>query len=200
MALVYDELMGSVKAILTAFEYKNSGKFGTDSEMDDEVEFWLDPELVVFESSPDEEDVLASTYEDLLDDVAEDDPVLSKEIVQTYLSTTDLILVVGSDSEDLTEIRIGTVDRSTGVALVNAHLPTDPKILEERAAIATTNTGGDKDVPCDYAYQLITGKNSKLTQTQKAASFRRLSNFMTAIDTHILSYYLGTNVEIREDL
>lgn len=201
-AALYDDLFCAVQSSLTACAYQRAGKAGSDEEMDDEVDFWLDPETVVFETSPLEEEVYAATYESIKDGSENLAKLISPELIRTYLSTRDfsVIFSVDDDNEDDLMIMVAAVDRSTGVALIKSGNLVDTVSLEKAGNIAKANSASEGMSPYEYCYQFVRQKDSTVSEVQQANSQRRLTALLTEIDTHVLSTYLGKEVQVREDL
>ena len=201
MSSVYDDLFNAVRSSLEACAYKRSGLTGSDLEMDEEVDFWLDPETVIFETSPSEDDVYAATYDDLKKGREKLAELVSEELINTYLSTRDFSVIFAVDDDDDKEtILVGAVDRSTGIALLKADNLLDETALEQASKIARSNTGTSEIVPCDYSYRLVKEQGDHIPEAQQANSQRRLTALLSEIDLHVLGRYIGTEVQVREDL
>ena len=201
MSAIYDDLFYAVRSSLEACAYKRSGKAGTDEEMDEEVEFWLDPETVIFETSPLEEDIYAATYESLKNGREKLSELVSEELINTYLSTRDFSVIFAvDDTEDQETILVGAVDRSTGVAMLKAENLIDEKSLEQASRIAKSNTGSNSMSPFNYNYRVVKQRDSSLPEVQQANSQRRLIALLSEIDLHVLGRYIGAEVQVRDDL
>ena len=201
MSSVYDDLFNAVRSSLEACAYKRSGLTGSDLEMDEEVDFWLDPETVIFETSPSEDDVYAATYDDLRKGREKLAELVSEELINTYLSTRDFSVIFAvEDDDDKETILVGAVDRSTGIALLKADNLLDETALEQASKIAKSNTGSSEIVPCDYNYRLVKEQGDHIPEAQQANSQRRLTALLSEIDLHVLGRYIGTEVQVREDL
>ena len=201
MSSVYDDLFNAVRSSLEACAYKRSGLTGSDQEMDEEVDFWLDPETVIFETSPSEDDVYAATYDDLKKGREKLAELVSEELINTYLSTRDFSVIFAVDDDDDKEIiLVGAVDRSTGIALLKADNLLDETALEQASKIARSNTRSSEIVPFDYNYRLVKEQGDHIPEAQQANSQRRLTALLSEIDLHVLGRYIGTEVQVREDL
>ena len=201
MSSVYDDLFNAVRSSLEACAYKRSGLTGSDQEMDEEVDFWLDPETVIFETSPSEDDVYAATYDDLKKGREKLAELVSEELINTYLSTRDFSVIFAVDDDDDKEIiLVGAVDRSTGIALLKADNLLDETALEHASKIAKSNTRSSEIVPFDYNYRLVKEQGDHIPEAQQANSQRRLTALLSEIDLHVLGRYIGTEVQVREDL
>ena len=201
MSSVYDDLFNAVRSSLEACAYKRSGLTGSDLEMDEEVDFWLDPETVIFETSPSEDDVYAATYDDLKKGREKLAELVSEELINTYLSTRDFSVIFAVDDDDDKEtILVGAVDRSTGIALLKADNLLDETALEQASKIAKSNTRSSEIVPFDYNYRLVKEQGDHIPEAQQANSQRRLTALLSEIDLHVLGRYIGTEVQVREDL
>ena len=201
MTSLYDDLFNAVRSSLEACAYKTSGLTGSDQEMDDEVDFWLDPETVIYETSPLEEDVYAATYDDLKKGREKLSELVSEELINTYLSTRDFSVIFAvDDTDDQETILVGAVDRSSGIAMLKADNLLDEKALEQASQIARSNTGSSEIRPFDYSYRLIKEQGDHIPEAQQANSQRRLTALLSEIELHVLGRYIGTEVQVREDL
>ena len=201
MTSLYDDLFNAVRSSLEACAYKTSGLTGSDQEMDDEVDFWLDPETVIYETSPLEEDVYAATYDDLKKGREKLSELVSEELINTYLSTRDFSVIFAvDDTDDQETILVGAVDRSSGIAMLKADNLLDEKALEQASQIARSNTGSSEIRPFDYSYRLIKEQGDHIPEAQQANSQRRLTALLSEIELHVLSRYIGAEVQVREDL
>ena len=201
MTSLYDDLFNAVRSSLEACAYKRSDLTGSDQEMDDEVDFWLDPETVIYETSPLEEDVYAATYDDLKKDREKLSELVSEELINTYLSTRDFSVIFAvDDTDDQETILVGAVDRSSGIAMLKADNLLDEKALEQASQIARSNTGSSEIRPFDYSYRLIKEQGDHIPEAQQANSQRRLTALLSEIELHVLGRYIGTEVQVREDL
>ena len=201
MSSAYDDLFNAVRSSLEACAYKRSGLTGSDLEMDEEVDFWLDPETVIFETSPSEDDVYAATYDDLRKGREKLAELVSEELINTYLSTRDFYVIFAvDDADDKETILVGAVDRYTGIALLKADNLLDETALEQASKIARSNTGSSEIVPFDYSYRLVKEQGDHIPEAQQANSQRRLTALLSEIDLHVLGRYIGTEVQVREDL
>ena len=201
MTSLYDDLFNAVRSSLEACAYKTSGLTGSDQEMDDEVDFWLDPETVIYETSPLEEDIYAATYDDLKKGREKLSELVSEELINTYLSTRDFSVIFAvDDTDDQETILVGAVDRSSGIAMLKADNLLDEKALEQASQIARSNTGSSEIRPFDYSYRLIKEQGDHIPEAQQANSQRRLTALLSEIDLHVLGRYIGKEVQVREDL
>ena len=201
MTSLYDDLFNAVQSSLEACAYKRSGLTGSDQEMDDEVDFWLDPETVIYETSPLEEDVYAATYDDLKKGREKLSELVSEELINTYLSTRDFSVIFAvDDTDDQETILVGAVDRSSGIAMLKADNLLDENALEQASQIARSNTGSSEIRPFDYSYRLIKEQGDHIPEAQQANSQRRLTALLSEIELHVLSRYIGAEVKVREDL
>jgi len=202
MTSTYENLFDSVRSAIEAYVYSNSDAKGSDPEMDDEVSFWLDPQKVLFETAPDEDDIFAATLEDLKGDTSLVGELISRDIVQTYLSTEDFAVLIGVSEEDDDQdaTLVAAIDRTTGIALLKPDNIFDDKALEKAAKAARSNTDSEKLVPVDYRYQFIMPTIHKLTKTQENNSRRRLTSLLTDIDSFVLQQHVGHEIQFRDDL
>jgi hypothetical protein len=201
MTSVYDDLFSAVRSSLEACAYKRDGQLGSDQEMDEEVDFWLDPETVIFETSPLEEDIYAATYDSLKNGREKLSELVSEELISTYLSTRDFSVIFAvDDTDDQETILVAAVDRSTGIAMLKVDNLIDEKALDEASKIATGNVGSTKLSPFNYNYRLVKERGDALSEVQQANSQRRLTALLSEIDLHVLSRYVGAEVQVRDDL
>lgn len=195
-----EEVLDNIRECLCSIDVR-----GTDEqeEFQEDIDFWLDPEIVLYNSELGSDEIEAASY----DDIELDDDYLgiflSEEVVKTYLSTRDFALVVGVSEANADEMLlcIGAVDRSTGVAMVNASNLLDTETLTEFAKIAIKNssTDGDKE-PIQRKYQLVIKDGTEVDTPQKKNSKRRLISLLSAVDQHVLSSFLGKEVRTDEEL
>jgi hypothetical protein len=194
-----EEVLENIKEALQCYELRGTEEA---KEFEEDIEFWFDPEIVLYNSTLDSEDIEAASYEDL-------DPsdeylglFLSEDICKTYLSTRDFALVVAvSDGDKIPQLCIGVIDRSKGVALINTANILDPSSLQKFADIALRNatTKGEK-TPIIRKYQRLSGTNTKLTAVQLDNAQRRLTSLLSEIDQYVLSRFVGKEIKSDEAL
>jgi hypothetical protein len=195
-----EEVLDNIRECLCSIDVQ-----GTDEqeEFQEDIDFWLDPEIVLYNSELGSDEIEAASY----DDIELDDDYLglflSEDVLKTYLSTRDFALVVGVSEVKADEMLlcIGAVDRSTGVAMINANNLLDTEALTEfaKVAIKNANTAGEKE-PIQRKYQLVMKEDAELDTPQRNNSKRRLISLLSAIDQHVLSSFLGKEVRTEEDL
>jgi hypothetical protein len=195
-----EEVLDNIRECLCSIDVQ-----GTDEqeEFQEDIDFWLDPEIVLYNSELGSDEIEAASY----DDIELDDDYLglflSEDVLKTYLSTRDFALVVGVSEVKADEMLlcIGAVDRSTGVAMINASNLLDTEALTEfaKVAIKNANTAGEKE-PIQRKYQLVMKEDAELDTPQRNNSKRRLISLLSAIDQHVLSSFLGKEVRTEEDL
>jgi hypothetical protein len=194
-----EEVLENIKEALQCYELRGTEEA---KEFEEDIEFWFDPEIVLYNSTLDSEEIEAASYEDL-------DPsdeylglFLSEDICKTYLSTRDFALIIAvSDGDGDTQLCVGAVDRSTGVALINDSDILNLEDLKRFAKVAEANsvTKGEK-TPILRKYQRVCSKDAKLTKVQIDNSQRRLTSLLSEIDQHVLSRFLGKTIRSDETL
>lgn len=197
MSSVYDDLFGAVSAVLAAYSYKLNGHTGEDEDMDGEVDFWLDPEAVIFETSPNYNEVSCGEYKDLFHKDSFASEFLSQDIARTYLSSREIAVILGRDEDTL---MLALVDRSNGTALIKPSHIFDEKALEAAKQVAQANASTEVPSPMNVGYRFVVPQDSKLTTAQRDNAKRRLINMMSEIDIYVLSQYAGHEIKVREDL
>jgi hypothetical protein len=194
------EVVDNIKEALSCYDVRDTEEA---EEFQEDIDFWYDPEIVLYNSDLGSEEIEAATYDDI--DVEDDylGRFLSSEICRTYLSTRDFALVVGvsDDDEHGLSLCVGVIDRSTGVAMINASNLLDAESLQQFAEIATHNAKEQySKVPIVRKYQRMASENNKLSKVQMENSQRRLTSLLSEIDQHVLSRYLGKEVKADEAL
>lgn len=197
---LHEEVFENIRECLSSIDVR-----GTDEEEEfrEDIDFWLAPEIVLYNSELGSDEIEAASYDDI---ELEDDYLglfISEEVLKTYLSTRDFALVVGvaEPKPDEMLLCVGAVDRSTGVAMVNSTNLLDLQALTEfaKVAIKNANNDGEKE-PIQRKYQLVTKESSEVSTPQVQNSKRRLISLLSAIDQHVLSSFLGKEVKAEEDL
>lgn len=168
----------------------------------EEFDFWFDEEAILYDTDPDSECIDSASADQIDTEHEYLGRFLNKDVVQTYLKSGELVLLVASnETDDGLMTCIAAVDRSTGVALLNTADIFDKHILKEAAAITVANSdAGDNLLPIERHYKLITSKGLNVEQSKIDFSRRRLTALLSDIDVHILSQYLGSPIQSRDDL
>ena len=199
MSTAYKDLFASITSALEAVWHKLDDKKGSDLEMDLEVDFWCDPQTVLFETSAGDDEIYAATLDDIDDTDEQLSSLITKDIVDTYLRSQDFAVIFGIDEDD-ENILVAAVDRSTGVALVKPDNILDSTTLEQTRAIAESNKDSNEPVPIVLKYQLVLPRDREVEKRKKDNATRRLTALLTDIEVAALESSLGCSIEIREDL
>jgi hypothetical protein len=189
------ELLDNINVMLSALEEHN--KQTEDQDFIDEYEFWFDPGAILYDSDPSTACIDSAGLDDI--DLADDDYLskfLTKDIINTYLSSGELALVVASSEID-NEVAslVAAVDRSTGVALFSLDNLFDPEYLDGAASIATRNSVVEDKQPITRGYKLSKHNDSQISDLVQNNSRRRLLSLLQDIDMHVLSRHIGKEVK-----
>jgi hypothetical protein len=196
---VREEVLDCIQEALACCEYEGTDK---QEEFQDDIDFWLDPEIVLYNSEVDSDEIEASRYGEIDVQGCWLEVFLTEDIIRTYLSTKDLALVVSAKDEgDDCYLVVGAVDRATGVAMLNDSNLLDSGILTENAKIAVANATSSNGLKAiTRKYQMIIGSNSTVEKQRVDNSKRRLTSFLSDIDQHVLSKFMGKEITAREEL
>jgi hypothetical protein len=196
---VREEVLDGIKEALACCEYKGTDK---EEEFRDDISFWLDPDIVLYNSEVGSDEIEASSYDDLGIQGSWLELFLTEDIARTYLSTRDFALVISAeDIGDDCYLVVGAVDRSTGIALLNESNLLDPDTLAGNAKIAVSNTRSKGDLtPILRKYSLIIGAECSLPKQRVENSKRRLTALLSEIDQQVLSKFLGKEITAKEEL
>ena len=189
------ELLDNINVMLSALEEHNNQT--EDQDFIDEYDFWFDPVSILYDSDPSTACIDSAAVDDI--DLAEDDYLskfLTQDIINTYLSSGELALVVASSEID-NEVAslVAAVDRSTGVALFSSHNLFDLEYLDGAASIASRNSVVEEKQPINRAYNLSKHSDNQISELGQNNSRRRLLSLLQDIDMHVLSRHIGKEVK-----
>ena len=183
--LVLEDLKAVMCGPVSAYDYKHNGT--KDVADDEDVEFWLNPELVLYSSSPTEDSISCGSIKDILDYMGELSHIINHDIAQTYLTTEDLILIYSvGDGDKGQTMYMGGFDRSTGIGLIRTNNVIDKEVIKREVG------ENNRQLP----YQKMTYKERSLDDKLGKYSFRRLLSMLMDIDQHITSDIVGRPLEI----
>ena len=206
--LILNELSNTVQKCLACISNQNKGEPNIEKA---DLDFWLDPKSVIFMTSPETEDIYCAKLDDLDTKSEFLEIILDKDIISTFLTTEDLILVLAAqDSPNLYDVRIAAIDRSTGFALIRTENLFNKDMLERNILKTFENsTEPSKQFWLNrysdnkswqfrkVAYKRISYPGNNFHKRFISNSYRRLQSFVLDIETHILSKF--NEVEIQED-
>jgi hypothetical protein len=158
----------------------------------DQVDFYNDPETVVYWITTASNSVMCADKENLLLD---GNPLqywlVNKEILSTYLSSNDLGLVVALSGEMDSGI-VGAFDRSTGLGLYNANDWFDEDRIRNEAALSSVN----KAFPMEYVEVVQPGIDA--TSPGSIRSVVRMRNLLADCRSHQLTTACGFEIQLTD--
>jgi hypothetical protein len=157
-----------------------------DDSEDEDLSVLLDEEMLLYFGHPISEAIKCVGEEYLTEGQEPYDIILNDDIINTYLKSGELVLVVGFSNKG-DNVIVGAVDRSTGFAAI---YPKNWLSIHSHVKISSDNRTEET-----FEFATLNPEPAKLSKTQKTLSQNRVLNLLQDCITHALCKQLGRRIE-----